>query len=76
VNPIALGDLPTGQSAHVRRIVGRPDQVHRFEEFGLCGGAEVRMFRPGDPCIIHLGGHKVCLRADGFVQVLVDPIGN
>ena len=31
------------------------------------------MFRAGNPCIIRLAGHKVCLRADDLLHVLVEP---
>jgi hypothetical protein len=31
------------------------------------------MFRPGNPCIIRLAGHKVCLRGDDRLHVMVEP---
>ena len=70
---IPLSDLPTGQSALVRRITGEPDHVHRLEEFGLRGGTRIQMFRPGNPCIIRMAGNKVCFRADDLLRVLVEP---
>lgn len=72
---IPLHRLTAGQSAHVSRIIGRPDHVHRLEEFGLRGGTRIQMFRPGNPCIIRLAGNKVCLRADDLLSVLVKPVG-
>ena len=50
-----------GQSAHVSRIVGQADYVHRLEEFGLRKGTQLVMFRPGNPCILRMAGNKVCL---------------
>lgn len=72
---IPIRQLISGQSACVRRIVGRPDHVHRLHEFGLLDGTEIQMFRRGNPCIIRLAGGKVCLRADELLDVLVAPAG-
>jgi len=71
---ISLNRLPAGCSARIRRIQGDPDHVHRLEEFGLRGGTQIEMFRPGNPCILRLAGNKICLRADELVSVLVDPL--
>jgi len=68
---IPLHLLPAGQAAEVRRILGPADHVHRLEEFGLRGGTRLQMFRPGNPCIIRLAGHKVCLRAHDGLRILV-----
>lgn len=70
---IPLNRLQPGQSASVSRIVGRPDHVHRLEEFGLRGGTKIQMFRPGNPCIIRMAGNKICLRADEMLDILVLP---
>lgn len=70
---IPLNRLLPGQAAFVSRISGRPDHVHRLEEFGLRGGVRIEMFRPGDPCIIRMAGNKVCIRAAGILEVLVQP---
>ena len=70
---IPLNRLSIGQSAHVSHIVGPLDQVHRLEEFGICGGMKIQMFRPGNPCIIRMGGNKVCIRSDRLLNVLVRP---
>ena len=70
---VPLNLLPTGQSALVRRIVGRADHVHRLEEFGLLHGTKIQMFRQGNPCIIRMAGNKICLRSDELLSVLVQP---
>lgn len=70
---IPLSLLRQGQSAFVNRVSGRPDHVHRLEEFGLRGGTKIEMFRPGNPCILRMAGNKVCLRSDDLLQVLVVP---
>jgi len=68
---IPVHRLRRGQTARIHKIVGRPDHVHRLEEFGLRCGTQVQMFRPGNPCILRLSGNKVCLRADDLLHVLV-----
>ena len=70
---IPLNELLVGQSACVSRVAGRPDHVHRLEEFGLRAGTRVQMFRAGNPCIIRMGGNKVCLRSDQLLRVMVKP---
>jgi Fe2+ transport system protein FeoA len=71
---IPLGDLAAGQAAFIHSVLGHAGHVHRLEEFGLRRGIQIRMFRPGNPCIIRLAGNKVCLRADAKLHVLVQPI--
>ena len=70
---VLLNELALGQSGRISRIVGRPDRVHQLEEFGLCNGTRVQMFRRGNPCIIRVSGNKVCVRADELARVLVKP---
>jgi ferrous iron transport protein A len=70
---IPLKHLPVGHRARIARVTGHPDHVHRLAEFGLRGGTTIEMFRPGNPCIIRLAGHKVCLRANDLLHVLVEP---
>jgi Fe2+ transport system protein FeoA len=71
---IPLEDLRAGQSARISRIAGHPDHVHRLEEFGLRGGTRIEMFRPGNPCILRVGGNKVCLRSDDLLNIQVLPL--
>lgn len=68
---VPLNLLRAGQFAQVDQVLGQPDVVHRLEELGLRGGASVEMVQSGSPCIIRLRGHKLCLRADELVSVLV-----
>ena len=71
---IPLHALPIGQVALVRHIHGGTDHVQRLHEFGLRCGSRVEMFRAGSPCIVRLAGQKVCLRADGPLDVMVQPL--
>ena len=68
-----LNLLATGQTAQIGQVLGRPEQVHRLEELGLRGGATIEMVQTGSPCIIRLGAHKLCFRADELTRVLVHP---
>jgi ferrous iron transport protein A len=71
---IPLNTLPIGQVALVRHIRGRADYVQRLHEFGLRCGSRIEMFRAGSPCIVRLAGQKVCLRAGGPLDVMVQPL--
>lgn len=74
MNPLLpLNSLARGQLARVARVVGRPDQVHRLEEFGLRLGTWIQMFLPGNPCIVRMAGSKLCLRVDKRLNILVEP---
>jgi len=70
---LPVHQLKAGKSARIRRLVGRPEDVHRLEEFGLRPGTMIEMFRPGNPCILRLDGHKVCLRSEDGLEILVTP---
>jgi ferrous iron transport protein A len=70
---IPLSALAVGQIAQVGLVLGKPDQVHRLVELGLRDGTNVEMVQQGSPCIIRLGGNKLCFRSDELMQVLVRP---
>lgn len=50
---MTLHNLPKSQSA---KILGCLDK--RLCDIGMCSGQEVRMIRPGNPCIVHVGGTR------------------
>ena len=70
---IPLNLLSPGDTAFVSDLLGCADTIHRFEELGLRGGAQIEMLQSGSPCIIRLGGNKLCFRADELMRVLVRP---
>jgi len=72
-DPLPLRLLPPGQKAMIHEVLGRVDQVHRLHELGLCRGVQIEMVRSGSPCIVRLGGQKLCFRADDLLNVLVAP---
>jgi Fe2+ transport system protein FeoA len=68
---VPLTFLRAGQSGWIGEVFGPEDLVHRLREMGLRHGAEVQMVRPGNPCIIRLGGQRLCFRAEEGTSVLV-----
>lgn len=68
---IPLHCLYAGQSAFVEEVLGNSCDVQRLHEIGLCRGAAVEMVQPGSPCVIRLGGNKLCLRHDDLTSVMV-----
>lgn len=68
---IPLHNLLPGQSAIIRQLLGRPDDVRRLEELGLRAGQPVEMIDSGTPCIIRLAGAKLCFRGAEAFQILV-----
>ena len=67
---VPLSSLIAGQSARICEVLGPPDRVHRLREFGLRDGTKIQMFRQGNPCIIRIGGNKVCIRSDNLLSVV------
>jgi Fe2+ transport system protein FeoA len=68
---LPLHMLPPGSRALIGQLVGRAEEVHRLEELGLRVGTPVEMVQAGSPCIIRLGGSKLCFRDNEAVGVLV-----
>jgi ferrous iron transport protein A len=70
---IPLRCLVPGQTAEVGEILGDPLQVHRLQELGLRHGTRIQMVRSGSPCVLRLGGQKMCFRHTAGLDVLVRP---
>lgn len=68
---IPLHHLVAGSSGVVAAVLGDLDQVQRLRELGLRDGESVEMVQSGSPCIVRLGGQKLCFRADDLLSVLV-----
>jgi ferrous iron transport protein A len=70
---MVLGLLSAGQTAVVESVLGGAEDTHRLREIGLRDGATVEMIRPGNPCLVRLGGQKLGLRSEALSHVLVRP---
>lgn len=70
---IPLSALRPGDVAEICQIIGQADQVRRLQELGLRDGARLEMVRSGSPCIVRLGGSRLCLRDVRSLRVLVTP---
>lgn len=70
--PLAL--LAAGGLARIAQVLGSGAQVQRLQELGLRNGVEIEMVQPGSPCILRIGGQKLCLRVEELSTVLVTTI--
>ena len=70
---IPLSLLPPGTTALVSELSGCQETIHRLQELGLRGGTQIEMVQAGSPCIIRLGGSKLCFRTSELMNVLVCP---
>jgi ferrous iron transport protein A len=68
---VPLPLLQPGQRARIDQLLGRADDVHRLEELGLRVGSAVEMVQAGSPCIVSLGGTRLCFRGCEATSVLV-----
>jgi ferrous iron transport protein A len=66
-----ITQLRSGEVAEIAQVVGSPEQVRRLEELGLRGGVPLEIVQSGSPCIVRVGGTKLCFRHDELLRVLV-----
>ena len=69
--PIPLSALQPGECGQIDQLIGRHEDVHRLQELGLRLGTSVEMVQSGVPCIVKLGGTKLCFRGCDATSVLV-----
>jgi len=69
---VPLESLQADEQGTICHIDGDQPLVHRLHEMGIREGARVRMVRSGRPCIVHVNDHRLSLRADGNVTILVE----
>ncbi len=68
---LPIDHLRSNEQASVIDVVGEDAEVHRLSEMGLRAGVQVRMIRPGSPCLLALEGKRLSLRVGPSVEVLV-----
>ena len=71
MNVIPMHHLAYGEVGRVEQLVGSTEDVRRLEEMGVRRGQAVEMLQPGTPCIVRLGGSRLCFRQTDGLGVLV-----
>jgi Fe2+ transport system protein FeoA len=66
--------LQAGEWADVAAVSGHPSWVGRLSELGVRQGCRLQVLQPGSPCLLQIGGCKLCLRGDDAAQILVVPV--
>jgi len=66
--------MQAGQWADIEDVSGQPDWVGRMAELGVRAGCRVQVLQPGSPCLLQVGGCRLCLRGDCLMQILVRPV--
>jgi Fe2+ transport system protein FeoA len=69
---IPLDLLSAGEEGRVSDVEGDRATVTRLAEMGLREGIIVRMVKPGRPCIIAVGNHRLSFRCEDMATVLVE----
>jgi Fe2+ transport system protein FeoA len=74
VNPdslLPLELLGSGDWADVAEVSGEPSWVCRMAEMGVRAGCRLQVLQPGSPCLLQVGGCRLCLRSECAAQILV-----
>jgi Fe2+ transport system protein FeoA len=71
---LPLEFLQSGDWAEVEHVLGEPAWVGRMAEMGLRTGCRLQVLQPGSPCLLNVGGCRLCLRGECLMQILVRPL--
>ncbi|MFL5340715.1 MAG: ferrous iron transport protein A [Gemmataceae bacterium] len=66
--------LRCGDCAVVEDVQGEAGWVGRMAELGLRSGCRLQVLQPGSPCMLQLGGCRLCLRSDDAMRIFVRPV--
>jgi Fe2+ transport system protein FeoA len=69
-----LDMLGPGEWAEVEEVSGHAAWVGRLAELGIRQGCRLQVVQPGAPCLLNVGGCKLCLRSSECSQILVRPV--
>ena len=69
-----LDMLRAGEWGEVAEVTGLPGWVGRLAELGIRQGCRLQVVQPGSPCLLSVGGCKLCLRGAECSQILVRPV--
>jgi Fe2+ transport system protein FeoA len=71
---LPLEYLESGDWAEVEHVLGEPAWVGRMAEMGVRTGCRLQVLQPGSPCLLDVGGCRLCLRGECLMQILVRPL--
>ena len=71
---LPLEMLQAGEWADVEDVSGEPEWVGRMAELGVRSGCRLQVLQPGSPCLLQVGGCRLCLRGECLMQILVRPV--
>ncbi len=71
---LPLEMLQAGEWADVEDVSGEPEWVGRMAELGVRSGCRLQVLQPGSPCLLQVGGCRLCLRGACLMQILVRPV--
>jgi ferrous iron transport protein A len=71
---LPLEMLQPGEWADVADVSGDPCWVGRMAEMGIRAGCRLRLLQNGSPCLLDVGGCRLCLRGDTCSRILVRPL--
>ena len=71
---LPLEMLQAGEWADVEDVSGEPEWVGRMAELGVRSGCRLQVLQPGSPCLLQVGGCRLCLRGACRMQILVRPV--
>jgi ferrous iron transport protein A len=71
---LPLEMLRAGEWADVEDVSGEPEWVGRMAELGVRSGCRLQVLQPGSPCLLQVGGCRLCLRGECLMQILVRPV--
>jgi Fe2+ transport system protein FeoA len=66
--------LGPGEWADVTEVTGEPVWVNRMAELGVRAGCRLCVLQPGSPCLLQVGGARLCLRGECAMQIMVRPV--
>ena len=71
---VPLEMVSAGEWADVEDVSGEPGWVGRMAELGVRAGCRLQVLQPGSPCLLQVGGCRLCLRGECLMQILVRPV--
>ena len=71
---LPLEMLRSGDWGDVAEVCGDPEWIGRMAELGIRTGSRLQVVQNGSPCLLRVGGGRLCLRGDACSRILVRPL--